>query len=60
MASFLPSEVGGRLFAYPVTSTTPVASGVIVRDSWQSLAVLVGWAVLVLAAGCVMVKRRDA
>ncbi len=60
LSSFLPSEAGGKLFAYPITSTTPIPSGVIVLDTWQSLAVLVGWAVLVLVVGCVMVKRRDA
>ncbi|MDP9026689.1 MAG: ABC transporter permease [Actinomycetota bacterium] len=59
VASFLPSEAGGTLFAYPVTAPA-AASGVVVLDSWASLAVLVGWAVLMLVVGCVMVKRRDA
>lgn len=59
VASFLPSEAGGTLFAYPVTAPA-AAAGVVVLDSWQSLAVLIGWAVVVLFAGCVLVKRRDA
>ena len=59
VASFLPSEAGGTLYAYPVTAPA-AASGVVVLDSWASLAVLVGWAVVVLVIGCVLVKRRDA
>jgi ABC-2 type transport system permease protein len=59
IASFLPSETGAALYSYPVTAPA-AASGVVVLDSWQSLAVLLAWAVVVLVAGCVMVKRRDA
>ena len=59
IASFLPSEAGGRLFAYPVTGP-PAPSGVVVLDTWQSLAVIVAWAVVAVGIGCVLVKRRDA
>ena len=59
VSSFLPSEAGGRLFAYPITEPA-AASGVVVLDTWQSLAVLVAWAVVVVGIGCVLVKRRDA
>jgi ABC-2 type transport system permease protein len=59
VATFLPSEVGGTLYAYPVTGP-PAAAGVVVLDSWASLAVLVAWAAVVLIVGCVVVKRRDA
>jgi ABC-2 type transport system permease protein len=59
VASFLPSEAGGVLFTYPVTAPA-AASGVVVLDSWQSLAVLLAWAVVMLVVGCVLVKRRDA
>jgi ABC-2 type transport system permease protein len=59
VGSFLPSEAGGTLFAYPVTAS-PVASGVIVLTSWESLAVLVGWGVVVLIVASILVKRRDA
>ncbi len=68
VASFLPSEAGGALYSYPIAAPaaatgpagTAADAGVVVLDSWESLAVLVGWAVLVLVAGCVLVKRRDA
>ena len=59
IASFLPSEAGTKLFAYPVTAPA-AASGVVVLDSWQSLAVLIGGAALVLVTASVLVKRRDA
>jgi hypothetical protein len=65
LASFLPSEAGEALYSYPIAApaapTGPAAdAGLVVLDSWQSLAVLVDWAVVVLVAGCVLVKRWDA
>ena len=59
VASFLPSQAGGKLFAYPA-SNAATPDGLVVLDTWQGLLVLAGWVVLVLVVGSILVKRRDA
>ena len=58
VAEFLPSSAGGRLYAYPVD--IPAQSGIVTLDTWQAAIVLVGWCVLALVVGGILVKRRDA
>jgi ABC-2 type transport system permease protein len=68
VAAFLPSQAGGKLFAYPsgtVTTTlrgqaAAATSAGIDLSSWQALLVLAGWVLVVLVVGCVLLKRRDA
>ncbi len=68
---FLPSNAGGRLFAYPDTTSTvltppagtPNAAttvSTIVLDPWQGLLVLAAWFIVALVVGAVLLKRRDA
>lgn len=67
---FLPSNAGGRLFAYPASTSsvltppagTPNAGLVssIVLEPWQGLLVLAGWFVAALVVGAILLKRRDA
>ena len=60
VASFLPSSAGGKLFAYPAANPATPPDGLVVLDTWQGLLVLLGWVVLVLVVGGILVKRRDA
>src|SRR4051812_22621386 len=73
IAAFLPSGAGSKLYAYPgaaAESLTPGRGGgagsaasaadVITLDSWQALLVLIGWVVVALVIGGILVKRRDA
>lgn len=74
IAAFLPSGAGSKLYAYQGAAAeslapnrgggagTAVTSGadVITLDSWQALLVLIGWVIVALVIGGVLVKRRDA
>ena len=75
IAAFLPSDAGGKLYAYPaaaeaVTQAPNGAGGTggtaaatvqnITLDSWQGLLVLVAWFVVAIVVGAILVKRRDA
>ncbi len=74
IAAFLPSGAGSKLYAYPgaaAESLTPGRGGgagsaaasaadLITLDSWQALLVLIGWVVVALVIGGILVKRRDA
>lgn len=60
IAAFLPSDAGGKMFAFVDSTTTAVTSGVVVLGAWQGLMVLVAWVVLLLCLGAVIVKQRDA
>ena len=73
IAAFLPASAGGKLYAYQgaaaeslapgragAASAAASASNVIVLDSWQGLLVIVGWVVVALVVGAILVKRRDA
>jgi hypothetical protein len=67
---YLPSNAGGRLFAYPASTTsvlTPPAgtpnaavASAIVLEPWQGLLVLAGWVVAAIVVGAVLLRRRDA
>lgn len=67
---YLPSNAGGRLFAYPASTTsvltppagTPnaAAASAIVLEPWQGLLVLAGWVVAAIVVGAVLLRRRDA
>lgn len=68
---FLPSNAGGRLFAYPASTSsvltppagTPNAAttvSAIVLEPWQALLVVAGWFVAALVVGAILLKRRDA
>lgn len=66
VAAFLPSEAGGKIFAYqdsvagsPTQSATHTA-GLVDLTSWEGLAVLVGWVLVFGVLAAVLVKRRDA
>jgi ABC-2 type transport system permease protein len=73
IAAFLPSSAGGKLYAYPgaaaeslapnrggAASAAATATDTITLDSWQALLVLLGWVVVALVVGSILVKRRDA
>jgi ABC-2 type transport system permease protein len=60
VSAFLPSDAGGRMFAFAQSGAAPAPTGIVALDAWQGLAVLVAWVVVFLAVGAVMVKRRDA
>jgi ABC-2 type transport system permease protein len=68
---FLPSNAGGRLFAYPASTAsvltppagTPNAAttvSTIVLEPWQALLVVAAWFVAALIVGAILLKRRDA
>ncbi len=65
-AAFLPSNAGARMYAYNAGEPDPFAaagadvSEVITLDAGQGALVLVGWVVVLLALGAVLLKRRDA
>ncbi|CAN5258352.1 ABC transporter permease [soil metagenome] len=70
IGSFLPSNAGGQLYAYPAEaveqtgpgSGPPVAAVTSAVDltNWQALLVLAAWFAVVFVVGLVLVKRRDA
>ena len=74
IAAFLPSSAGGKLYAYQgaaaeslapgrpggATSAAAAAADTIVLDSWQALLVVLGWVLVALAIGAILLKRRDA
>lgn len=72
IAAFLPSNAGGKLYAYPAAAeaVTPAPNGAgaaaattiqnITLDSWQGLLVLAGWFAVAFVLGAILVKRRDA
>ncbi|MGA0566210.1 ABC transporter permease [Rathayibacter sp. KR2-224] len=59
VASFLPSEAGGQIYAYTPAHPAPVPSGAVALDALQGGLVLVAWVVIGLVVGAVLVKRRD-
>jgi ABC-2 type transport system permease protein len=58
VAAFLPSDAGGRAYAYRPTGG--VTGGILTLDGAQGLLVLAAWCVLAAVIGAVLVKRRDA
>jgi ABC-2 type transport system permease protein len=62
VADFLPSNAGGRMYAYTALAGTEpaAASGTLVLEPWQGLLVLVAWIVVLGAVALVLVRRRDA
>ncbi len=66
VATFLPSNAGARMFALDDSAGDPFAaagadlSDIITLDAGQGALVLVGWVVVLLALGAVLLKRRDA
>ena len=71
IAAYLPSNAGGKLFAYPsdAVATLPTrpgaaasaaATSTVDLTSWQGLLVLVAWFVVLFVVGLVLLKRRDA
>lgn len=65
-AAFLPSNAGARMYAYNAGEPDPFAAAgadladVITLDAGQGALVLVGWVVVLLGLGAVLLKRRDA
>lgn len=66
VAAFLPSDAGGRIFAYqnavsgsPAQTAAPAAD-VVDLTSWEGLAVAIGWVLIFGIIGGVLLKRRDA
>jgi ABC-2 type transport system permease protein len=73
IAAFLPSATGAKLYAYQgaaaeslapnrggAASAAATATDTITLDSWQALLVLLGWVLVALVIGAILVKRRDA
>jgi ABC-2 type transport system permease protein len=60
VSAFLPSNAGAKLYAYPVAHPGTAADGIVTLDTWQGLLVLLGWVVVVLLIGGILLKRRDA
>jgi ABC-2 type transport system permease protein len=72
VATFLPSNAGGKLYAYPadvVATTTagsrpglaaPTTISDVDLSNWQGLLVLVAWFAVIFVVGLVVLKRRDA
>ncbi|MCY7286892.1 MAG: ABC transporter permease [Cryobacterium sp.] len=66
VAAFLPSNAGARMFTLDDSAPDPFAaagadaSEIITLDPGQGALVLVGWAVVMLALGALLLKRRDA
>ncbi|MGN6126626.1 MAG: ABC transporter permease subunit [Humibacter sp.] len=59
IADFLPSEAGGKVYAYADPHPAPVPSGAVSLDATQGVLVLVAWVIVALVIGAVLVKRRD-
>jgi ABC-2 type transport system permease protein len=60
LATFLPGEAGGRMYAYVSGATPGVANGIVVLEPWQGFLVLAGWFVVLFVGASVLFKRRDA
>jgi len=60
---FVPPTAATRLYDYVVDgasiTTGPAVDGALRLDPWGGLLVLVGWVVVLFAAGAALVKRRD-
>lgn len=56
---FLPSEAGGKIYAYG-SGTSKVTDGLVTLDATQGLLVLIGWVVVFVGSALLVVKRRDA
>jgi ABC-2 type transport system permease protein len=59
VAAFLPSNAGGKMFAYS-SGTSGVKDGLLTLDQTQGLLVMIGWVVISLVFALILVKRRDA
>jgi ABC-2 type transport system permease protein len=59
VADFLPSEAGGKIYAYTPANPAPVPSGAVSLDAWEGALVLGAWVVIGLVVGAVLTKRRD-
>jgi len=63
LGTFLPSNAGGRMYAYvgeSAAAADPMGLGGLVLEPWQGALVLVAWVVALLALASVLLKRRDA
>lgn len=59
LVAFLPTDAGGKLFAYASSSPSTTA-GVVSLDAHQGGYVLLAWFVVLFVAAAVLLKRRDA
>jgi len=59
IARFLPSQAGGRLYAFQAGSQPGGNDGVISLSAWQGFGVLAAEVVAVGAVAVVLLKRRD-
>lgn len=59
IAQFLPSQAGGRLYAFQAGNHSGRGDGVISLTAWQGFGVLAAEVVGVGAAAMVLLKRRD-
>jgi ABC-2 type transport system permease protein len=63
LSAFLPSNAGGRMYAYVADSAAsgdPFGLGGVVLEPWQGALVLVAWFAALLALASALLKRRDA
>ena len=58
LLTFLPSQAGAQMFAYPTGFPPP--PDMIVLEPWQGALVLAGWTAAVFVVGAILLKRRDA
>jgi ABC-2 type transport system permease protein len=59
-STFLPSNAGGTLYTYPLSSGPAVDPTLITLNGWEALLVVFGWFVVIFAAGIALLQRRDA
>jgi ABC-2 type transport system permease protein len=58
VGTFLPSDAGARMYAYP--DDLPAPLDVLVLEPWQGMLVLLAWVVALFSVASVIVRRRDA
>lgn len=63
LGAFLPSNAGGRMYAYvdqSVANADPLGLGGLVLEPWQGALVVLAWVAGLLVLASVLLKRRDA
>lgn len=59
LGAFLPSSLGGTMYTPVVDMGMSFTQGTISLEPWQAALALLGWVVLALIGGALVLKRRD-
>ena len=59
IVQFLPSQAGGRMYAFQAGAHAGMINGVVNLNAWQGFGVLAAEVIMVGAAAVILLKRRD-